>query len=200
MGTSYPLALDTFPNAATLASHNFNTDPHSTLHGNLGDAVEAIESWVGTAGATSYTPAWQGSGITSHSATWSGKYYRIGSLGFVAIDGAISGTWTGSGYIELGLPSGWTAISGFSGNGVMGAGVAFAEPSSNPFGLHYVMTPIIHDGGTGVRFVQGAKTTISGNDVKAFTELACDGVTSGPFNAAFASGDKLHTAFMVLLA
>jgi hypothetical protein len=50
--TNFPTALDTFPDAATLASHTLNTDPHSTLHGNLGDALAALEAKVGVDGSS----------------------------------------------------------------------------------------------------------------------------------------------------
>ena len=50
---SYPLAIDTFPSASTLASQNLSTTPHSTLHGNLSDAILALENWVGIGGSTS---------------------------------------------------------------------------------------------------------------------------------------------------
>lgn len=43
MSTNFPTSTDTFPSAATLAGHNLSTDPHSTLHGNLGDAVFELE-------------------------------------------------------------------------------------------------------------------------------------------------------------
>lgn len=47
MTTSFPTGLDTFPAAATLAGHQLSTDPHSALHGNLGDSVAALEAKVG---------------------------------------------------------------------------------------------------------------------------------------------------------
>lgn len=47
MTTAFPTGLDTFPSAATLAAHDLSTDPHSTLHGNLGDALAAVEAKVG---------------------------------------------------------------------------------------------------------------------------------------------------------
>lgn len=52
MATLFPGALDTFPGAAVLAVQTLATSPHSTLHGNLGDAVAAIEAKVGINGST----------------------------------------------------------------------------------------------------------------------------------------------------
>ena len=52
MTTAFPGSLDTFPSGATLAGHNLDTDPHSTLHGNLGDAVAALQAKVGVNGST----------------------------------------------------------------------------------------------------------------------------------------------------
>lgn len=49
---NYPIALDTYPSSATLASNNLSTDPHSSLHGNLGDGIEALQTWVGIVGST----------------------------------------------------------------------------------------------------------------------------------------------------
>lgn len=43
----YPDALDTFPTAADLADDNLSTKPHSTLHGDLGVAVLALEKKAG---------------------------------------------------------------------------------------------------------------------------------------------------------
>jgi hypothetical protein len=50
--TNFPTALDTFPSAATLAANTLNTDPHSALHGNLGDALAALEAKVGIDGSS----------------------------------------------------------------------------------------------------------------------------------------------------
>lgn len=50
MATNFPSGSDTFPAAATLVTHQLGTDPHSTLHGNLGDAVTAVETWLLPAG------------------------------------------------------------------------------------------------------------------------------------------------------
>lgn len=48
MPTNFPAtAVDTFPVAATLAGETLATDPHSLLHGNLGLAVNALETKVG---------------------------------------------------------------------------------------------------------------------------------------------------------
>ena len=47
MSTNFPTSLDTFPSAATLATHTLGTDPHSTLHGNIGDTLAAVEAKVG---------------------------------------------------------------------------------------------------------------------------------------------------------
>lgn len=51
MTTTFPTTLDTFPSAATLAGHQLSTDPHSTLHGNLGDCVAAAEAKIGVDGS-----------------------------------------------------------------------------------------------------------------------------------------------------
>lgn len=48
---SFPTSLPTFPSAATLAGHNLSTDPHSTLHGNLGDELAAVAAKVGIDGS-----------------------------------------------------------------------------------------------------------------------------------------------------
>ena len=47
MSTNFPTSLDTFPAAATLAGQTLFTTPHSTLHGNLGDSLAAVEAKVG---------------------------------------------------------------------------------------------------------------------------------------------------------
>lgn len=51
MATNFPTSLDTFPSAATLSSHTLSTDPHSTLHGNLGDSLAAAEAKIGADGS-----------------------------------------------------------------------------------------------------------------------------------------------------
>lgn len=51
MPASFPGSLATFPSAATLATHDFDTDPHSTLHGNLGLEVAALQAKVGVDGS-----------------------------------------------------------------------------------------------------------------------------------------------------
>lgn len=47
MSTNFPTGLDSFPTAADLADDTLATKPHSTTHGNLGDAVLAVETKVG---------------------------------------------------------------------------------------------------------------------------------------------------------
>ncbi len=50
MATGFPAALDTvtiLPTAATLAAEQLSTGPHSTLHGDIGLAVIAVETKVG---------------------------------------------------------------------------------------------------------------------------------------------------------
>jgi hypothetical protein len=47
MPTSFPGAIDVFPSAATLAAHTLATDQHGDLHGNLGDALTAVEKVIG---------------------------------------------------------------------------------------------------------------------------------------------------------
>lgn len=48
MATNFPAtSLDTFPSAATLAAETLATNPHSSLHGDLGDSVAALEAKVG---------------------------------------------------------------------------------------------------------------------------------------------------------
>jgi hypothetical protein len=51
MATNFPTSLDTFPSAATLATQTLATSPHSTLHGDLGDALAAVEAKVGVTGS-----------------------------------------------------------------------------------------------------------------------------------------------------
>ena len=48
MATNFPTSLDTFPNAATLSTHRLSTDPHSLLHGNIGDSLAAVQAKMGT--------------------------------------------------------------------------------------------------------------------------------------------------------
>lgn len=48
MATNYPAALDAFPDQPTLAAHLLSTDTHSRLHGDIGDAIRAIETYAGT--------------------------------------------------------------------------------------------------------------------------------------------------------
>ena len=42
MSSSFPGALDDFPTAVDLSNDNLDTKPHSTLHGDLGEAVEFL--------------------------------------------------------------------------------------------------------------------------------------------------------------
>lgn len=52
MSTNYPASLDTtteLPEAATLAAQDLDDFPHSAAHGNVNDAVRAIETELGTA-------------------------------------------------------------------------------------------------------------------------------------------------------
>ncbi len=51
MPANFPTSLDSNPSAATLAAGNLDTDPHSVLHANLGDQIEALEAKVGVDGS-----------------------------------------------------------------------------------------------------------------------------------------------------
>lgn len=46
MPTNFPGSADTFPSEAQLAASTLGTDPHSKLHGDLGDALAAVESYI----------------------------------------------------------------------------------------------------------------------------------------------------------
>ena len=89
MPANFPTSLDSNPSAATLAAENLDTSPHSTLHGNLGDQIEALEAKVGVDGSAV---------TTSHD-------YKLAQL--AAID-ALVGTATGalSGEIVVGTSPG----------------------------------------------------------------------------------------------
>lgn len=54
MSTNYPTGLDSFPSQSTLAGHQLNTDPHSQLHANLGDAIRALQTLLGITGAFNF--------------------------------------------------------------------------------------------------------------------------------------------------
>lgn len=51
MPANFPTSLDSNPSAATLAANDLDTDPHSTLHGDLGDQIEALQAKVGVDGS-----------------------------------------------------------------------------------------------------------------------------------------------------
>lgn len=51
MPANFPTSLDSNPSAATLAAGNLDTDPHSVLHANLGDQIEALQAKVGVNGS-----------------------------------------------------------------------------------------------------------------------------------------------------
>lgn len=46
MTTDFPTSTDTFPSAAALAVATLGSGQHSTLHGNIGDALTAVEAYV----------------------------------------------------------------------------------------------------------------------------------------------------------
>lgn len=89
MPANFPTSLDSNPSAATLAAGNLDTDPHSVLHANLGDQIEALEAKVGVDGSAV---------TTSHD-------YKLAQLALVD---ALVGTATGalSGEIVVGTSPG----------------------------------------------------------------------------------------------
>jgi hypothetical protein len=46
VATNFPTSVDVFPEAPALAADTLGTVPHSTLHGNLGDALNAVETFL----------------------------------------------------------------------------------------------------------------------------------------------------------
>lgn len=92
--TNFPGSADSFPSAVTLATHRLNTDPHSTLHGNLGEALTAVEKVV-------LGPAWVN--VRAYGALGDGTTDDT-----VAIQAAITAAGTGS---AVYLPPGIYVIS-----------------------------------------------------------------------------------------
>lgn len=54
MASNFPDGSDSFPSAADLANDTLATKPHSTLHGNLGDAMTAVQDWLIGLGITPF--------------------------------------------------------------------------------------------------------------------------------------------------
>jgi hypothetical protein len=80
--STYPTTLDTFPAAATLAAHALDTDPHSTLHGNLGAAIVAVETALGALVAK---PTW------TNAVAYSTLRARLAALTIYAADFGVVG-------------------------------------------------------------------------------------------------------------
>lgn len=107
MSTNFPSSVDTFPAASVLTTHTLGTDPHSLLHGNLGDALNAVESWLLYTITTSNIP--EGSRLyftTARAiAACAGTYLTTNQT--ITISGDASGS--GSTAITLTLPDVATA-------------------------------------------------------------------------------------------
>lgn len=198
---SFPLAIPSLPNQGTLAGYHGNTGPMSKLIGDANDEIEALAARVGTTSSTdtysldyqirkverSYTPvASTPTGSLTMPCTWTGHYTRPdnGKEGSLAITGIASGTWSvasGTPFLELTMPSGWTAAASHE----CAKGYGLAYPASNPYGLHYKVYPVVHAGATKIRFI----ATTGGGD--GTTSLAIDGVNFGPFPSAVVNGDTV---------
>lgn len=168
------------------------------------EAIEAIEKRIlGQIGGGFYAPASFGNGLTTFTGTWIGFYWNYGSLGFLNLSLAVTANWAGSGFIEVALPSGWTANAGVES---MLTGYGFAQPAS---GAHFECTGIVHAGATRVRFIANRPGSVAGSGVTGSpvavsgpNSQAIDGVNT-PFaftgDATTTNQDRLFVAGWVVL-
>lgn len=209
---SFPVSIPSLPNQATLANYHGNTGPMSKLLGDANDEIEALATRVGITSSTdptsldyqvrgvetTYTPtATANGGSLTMPATWTGSYYRAtnGKQGILSLRGVATGTWSvvsGTPFLEVSLPSGWTGAASRECAEACG-GLAYL--SGSPFGLHTLVYPVVHAGATKVRFI----AVVAGGD--GTTLLAINGVDTGPFAGACANGDTIFDGtFRVRLA
>jgi len=193
MPTSLPGALPSKLREATLHAYNGNTGPMSKILGDIGEDIEALAAKIGIDGSsvstsfdymhrqveTSYTPVASSPGSTlTQPATWTGSYFRPanGKIGRLSIRGVATGTWSGTGFVELTLPSGWTAAAARE----CASGIGLAYPAVG-FGQHALVYPVLHAGATKLRFVS------RGSSADGY-QFAIDGIGS-PF--AVGNGDTV---------
>ena len=173
MPTGYPLALPSKLRQSTLAAYNGNTGPMSKILGDIGEDIEQLAARIGVAGSsdaysldyqtrgveTAYTPvASTPTGALTMPCTWTGSFSRAtnAKIGRLSIRGQSTGTWSvGSGnpFLELTMPSGWTAAASRECANGMGIGYPAAG-----LGQHAVLFPVVHAGATKIRFISRANS------------------------------------------
>jgi hypothetical protein len=210
--TSFPGGLDTFPAAATLAGQTLGTTPHSTLHGNLGDALSAVEVKVGINGSADTTsldyrvanllPPQAGQagkvlGTSGTAVSWVSA--AVGTVTSVNVSGgttgltATGGPVTGSGIITLG--------------GVLALASGGTGATTQPLALSALLPAqagqsgkLLGTDGSSASWTAPANQTITlsgdvtGSGATAITAtLAASGVSAGTYNSVTVNAKGLVT-------
>lgn len=191
-----PATADAF--SRPTAGDPLNAPDQVTVVNGHSDAIENIEKrLLGTFGGGFYTPTSYGNGLSTFTGTWVGFYWDLGNLGYLSMSLAVTANWAGSGYIEVDLPSGWTAANLES----TLTGYGYSMPT---LGAHFECTGIVHANATRMRFiankpkqVAGSGVTSSPVDVASHQSLAIDGVNT-PFaftgDATVGNQDRMFVA------
>lgn len=170
MPTPYPGSIPAKLRQATLAGYQGNTGPMSKILGDIGEDIEALTSRVGVTGSSdsgsldyqmrhveaTYTPAISTpTGSLTSPSTVTGSYWRPadGKLGMVYLSVVATGTWSGSGssYLQLSLPPGWTAAA----NAQNASGVLWSVQAAT-IGQSAMVFPKVAASGTVVSFLTRA--------------------------------------------
>ncbi len=142
----------------------------------------------GTAHEAAYTPHASTFGGRLHMpAVWTGRYVRTAgtNLATLSLHARITGSWSGSGVLEVSLPAGWKA----DGRQEAATMTGFAAPKG-AFGVHAPLLGVLHPGATKLRIIAPVESGKAGQ-----WWLAVDGVET-PFH--FTAAPHVKSATMDL--
>lgn len=148
VGTPVPLSTFGVP-----AANNINEI--------ITDLTPVLSAW------TTYTPTWTSNGTAPAigNGTLSGRYVRLGKVGFAVIQMIIGSTTTvGTLFYAWGLPPGWTAATNPAGSAVIGVGrVTDVNPPNTS--TSFIGAVNVASGGTTVTLGTHGATTGVGQTV-----------------------------------
>lgn len=176
---AFPTTLDSFPSSATLAAHNLDTDPHSTLHGNLGSAIAALEAKLGV----------------DSSAVTSSVDYKINHLGG-DLTGTVTSATIANAAVTLAKQANLAANS-IIGNNTASPATPIALTTTQVKSLLAIANTDVSGLGT-MSVVNSPVPVANGGTASTTTQAALDTLAGGVTNNQVLAGNGTHVTLRAL--